>query len=66
MYDIIRNGVVFDIGRIFNDSMNSLTYSLFRGALQQGNPNWASTYKSNSKGLEKNLAKVITALTAEE
>ena len=66
MYDIIRDGVVFDIGRIFNDSMNSLTYSLFRGALQQGNPNWASTYKSNSKGLEKNLAKVITALTTEE
>lgn len=66
MYDIIRGGVVFDIGRIFNDSMNSLTYSLFRGSLQQGNSNWASTYKSNSKSLEKQLAKVVGALIAEE
>ena len=66
MYDIIRGGVVFDIGRIFNDSMSSLTYSLFRGALQTGNSNWISTYEKNSKSLEKQFAKVIDALTAEE
>ena len=66
MYDIIRDGVVFDIGRIFNDSMRSLTYSLFRGALREGNANWISTYQKNSKSLEKLFAKVIEALTAEE
>ena len=66
MYDIIRGGVVFDIGRIFNDSMSSLTYSLFRGALQTGNSNWTSTFERNRKSLDKQFAKVIDALTAEE
>ncbi len=66
MYDIIRGGVVFDIGRIFNDSMSSLTYSLFRGALQTGNSNWTSTFERSRKSLDKQFAKVIDALTAEE
>lgn len=66
MYDIIRDGVVFDIGRIFNDSMNSLTYSLFRGALQKSDSNWISTYEKNQKSLTKYFTKVIDALIAEE
>ena len=39
MYDIIRDSAVFDIGRIFNDSLESKTYSLFRSALIDGNKN---------------------------
>lgn len=63
MYDIIRSSVVFDIGRIFNDSMNSLTYSLFRSALSSGSRNWISTYEKNAKTLGKKFDQVILALT---
>ena len=65
MYDIIRKNNVFDIGRIFNDSMNGATYSLFRSALSSGSANWISTYEKSLKSLQKNFDKVITALTSE-
>lgn len=66
MYDIIRASNVFDIGRIFNDSMNGKTYSMFRSSLQNKNANWISTYNKELKSLSKNYQKVIDALIAEE
>jgi hypothetical protein len=45
--------------------MGYLTYSLFRDAVVNGNTNWASTMKSQSKVLDKYLSKVVEALTAE-
>lgn len=65
MYDIIRRNNVFDIGRIFNDSMNGATYSLFRTAVADGKTTWISTYEKSLKSLQKNFDKVIGALTAE-
>lgn len=66
MYDIIRSSNVFDFGRIFNDSMNSMTYSLYRSALANQNKNWISTYKSNETAMIKSLERVVTALTENE
>ena len=66
MYDIIRASNVFDIGRIFNDSMDGSTYALFRSALSGGNANWISTYEKNSKSMTKQFEKVIANLIAEE
>ena len=65
MYDIIRGSANFDFGRLFCANMNYLTYSLFRDAVVNGNTNWASTMKSNSKVLDKFLGKVVEALTAD-
>lgn len=66
MYDIIRDSSVFDIGRIYNDSLNSRTYSLFRSSLVDGNKNWISTYEKNYKSLNKQFEKVIANLIEEE
>ncbi len=66
MYDLIRSSNVFDIGRIFNDSMDGKTYGLFRSALNAKNKNWISTYIKEEKVLTKKYQKVIDALIAEE
>lgn len=66
MFDIIRSSVVFDFGRVFNDSMQSMTYSIFRNAVNGGNTNWISTYQSNEKPLISKLNEVVTALTQGE
>ena len=66
MYDIIRESNVFDIGRIFNDSMSGKTYSMFRSCLMDNKDGWISTYEKNVKALTKQLEKVVEALTGEE
>lgn len=65
MFDLIRSSAVFDFGRVFNDSMQSMTYSLFRDAVSSGNTNWISTYQSKEKALDAALKKVVDALLGE-
>lgn len=65
MFDIIRSSAVFDFGRVFNDSMQSMTYSLFRSAVSGGNTNWVSTYQSKEKTLISALDAVVEALLNE-
>lgn len=65
MFDIIRSSVVFDFGRVFNDSMQSMTFSMFRDAVGSGNTNWVSTYQSKEKALNSNLQAVVDALLNE-
>jgi hypothetical protein len=62
MYDLIRSTVSFDFGRVFNNDLSGLTYSLFRGAVVNKNTNWASTMKSNEKVLAKQLEKLTKSL----
>lgn len=62
MYDIIRDGINFDFGRIFNDSMSSYTYSLFRNAVANNTTDWASIYAKNETSLQKMLANVVDTL----
>lgn len=65
MYDLIRSTVSFDFGRVFNNDLNSMTYSLFRNAIVQQNTNWASTIKSNEKALGKMIDKLTKSLLGE-
>ena len=65
MYDLIRSTVSFDFGRVFNNDLNGLTYSLFRSAVVSGNTNWASVMKSNEKVLNKQIDKLTKALLGE-
>lgn len=65
MFDIIRSSAVFDFGRVFNDSMQSMTYSLFRSAVADSNTNWVSTYQAKEKSLDAALEKVVNALIGE-
>ncbi len=59
MYDILREGVVFDIGRVFNDSLGSKTYSLFRECITSRKSNWASTVEKNVTALNKQLEQLF-------
>ena len=65
MYDLIRSTVSFDFGRVFNNDLGGLTYSLFRSSVVSGNTNWMSTVKSNSKVISKQLEKLTKALLGE-
>ena len=65
MYDLIRSTVSFDFGRVYNNDLNALTYSLFRNAIVTQNTNWASTIKSNEKSLGKLLERLTTSLLGE-
>ncbi len=65
MYDLIRSTVSFDFGRVFNNDLNGMTYSLFRNAITQQNTNWASTIKANEKALGKMIDKLTQSLLGE-
>ncbi len=65
MFDLIRASAVFDFGRVFNDSMQSMTYNIFRDAVRNGSTNWVSTYQSKEKALNSNLQAVVDALLNE-
>ena len=59
VYDILKNTVVFDFGRVFNDSLSSLTYSMFRNSVINNDTNWTSIYTGKKDALEAMLADVI-------
>ena len=61
MYDILQSTVVFDFGRVFNDSLGSKTYSMFRSSIMNNNTNWASTWEGNKDSLISMLADVVAA-----
>ncbi len=55
MYDLVRAGATFDIGRVFNDSFGGLTYSLFRGTAASDGTEWVSKFETNRPKMEKVL-----------
>ncbi len=59
MYDILRETMTYDFGRVFTDSLNSLTFSMFRDSVASDNTNWASTYAANSATLENKLNQLL-------
>ena len=66
MFDIIRDGVTFDLGRIFcldfsSGSTKYATYNLFRHSLVNKKPEWASTYAAEKPALESDLARILDA-----
>lgn len=60
MFDIIRAGVTFDLGRIFAASLQKVTYSTYRNALYKDTePNYTSAYKSIARGLKLDLEALV-------
>ncbi len=66
MFDIIRASVVFDFGRVFNDSFGGTTYSLFRNAVSGGSTDWVSTATRQQKPLGKQIEKLVKKLVGED
>ncbi len=63
MYDIIRESISIDIGRIFTTELKNLSYSIFRTACQNNSASsWAATYRGNGKVFGGLLEKINTSL----
>lgn len=60
MYDIIRDTLVYDVGRTFGDTINA--FALFRNAVRDNNANWASLYAANSKTYELKIKQIVQKL----
>jgi len=63
MYDLIRASNCFDFGRIFNDSLNGMTYTMFRDSLFKGQTEWMSKFQKSTKVLNRLFDKLIGNLT---
>lgn len=63
MYDIIRENITFDLGRIFGITMGDITQTQYRNAVVAGNNVWASSGASLTKMLNNYINKVNAALT---
>ncbi len=63
MYDIIRESISIDIGRIFTTELNNLSYSIFRSACQNNAASsWAASYRGNGIVFQGLLEKINTSL----
>ncbi len=60
MLDILRDGVVFEVGKSFSYAFGKLTYSIWRNCLKNNNPNFASAFKGQSRVVENYLQKFIS------
>ncbi len=59
MYDIIRSTVSFDLGRIYYDSLNNYTVTIFRDSVANAGQNFGSQEKAIIPQLEKLLEKIV-------
>ena len=62
MYDLIRETIQIDLGRIFTTPLKNISYSPFRNACNNGNTNWTSIIKAESKVMAKLLDQIVTSL----
>lgn len=46
MYDIIREKVTFDLGRIFNESLEKIPNATLRNMVNEGSSDWMSKYQT--------------------
>jgi hypothetical protein len=58
MFDIVKGGVVFDMARIFSNSIGA--YKSWQKAIV-GNTSWSSTVKSETRVWNTQLEKVLEA-----
>ncbi len=59
MYNIIRNTVCFDLGRLFNNKLNKITDMFFNAA--KGNGSWASISSGSRRMMEKYMKTLADA-----
>ncbi|MBO5701134.1 MAG: hypothetical protein J6S71_01720 [Clostridia bacterium] len=59
MYNIIRNTVCFDLGRLFNNRLNKITDIFYKAAIE--NQNFAMISKAQSRALNHGIEGVVEA-----
>ena len=62
MYDLVRDTIQFDLGRIFTTPLRNISYSPFRSACNNGNTQWVSIIKAEAKVMQKALDGIVTSL----
>ena len=62
MYDLVRDTIQFDLGRIFTTPLKNISYSPFRNACNNGQTNWVSIIKAEAKVMQKALDGIVTSL----
>ena len=62
MYDIIRAGITFDIGRLFNSSLGAMSDQWDNCAIEGGS--WAAKSKAVKRTLDKQLAAITDSFKA--
>lgn len=55
MYDLVREGVVFDLGRIYGMVLDNYTQTKFRNLVGSGSTSWATEYSTFQKALGRFL-----------
>ena len=60
MYDLLREGISFDIGRLYASTFNNGTANLFRTTAKSGNPaGLLSNIKKNQRVIENGISKIM-------
>ena len=62
MYDLIRDTIQIDLGRIFTTPLKNISYSPFRSACNNNSTNWTSIIKAESNVMKKALANIVDTL----
>ena len=62
MYDLIRDTVQIDLGRIFTTPLKNVSWEPFRNSCTNGQTNWASISKAESKKMQKALDQIVETL----
>lgn len=63
MYDIIRENVTFDLGRIFNESLGKVPNATLRNMVNEGSSDWASKYQKIRISFEKYISDINAVLS---
>ena len=63
MFDLIRESVVIDLGRLLTTKLNNLSYSLFRSAMNNNQAgSWTSLKNANSKLFNRSITDINKSL----
>ncbi len=63
MYNIIRENVVIDLGRLMTTQVSNLSYSIFRNAVQNNQTgSWSALLKTNVKMFKKKIDTINEAI----
>lgn len=62
MYDLIRDTVQIDLGRIFTTPLKNVSWEPFRNSCTNGQTNWASISKAEGKKMQKALDQIVATL----
>ncbi|MGI6167808.1 MAG: hypothetical protein ACOYIA_06725 [Eubacteriales bacterium] len=67
MWDLIRESVSFELGRIFTTSLNNLSYKLFRdAAVNNAAASWTTNFQVNRRVLERMIDTIQNTINSLE